>query len=265
MDGDRKIKDSSNIPLHPWRRKLHIVIFESDTYWGKMFDVVLLWVILLSLLVVILESEKSLTLPYEPIFGVFEWAFTLIFSIEWVARIVSSRRPSRYIFSFFGIVDLISILPSYLGLLFPGLHSLMVFRAFRLLRIFRIFKFGRYLKEGSILVQALKNSSAKITVFLMVVLTMVLVMGTVMHLIEGDEAGFSSIPRGMYWAVVTMTTVGYGDLVPVTGLGRFLAAVIMVMGYGIIAVPTGIVTSELTSAGTNSKPKTCPHCEKDLS
>lgn len=251
--------EDPNRPVNGWRRELYIIIFEAETYWGRFFDVVLLWAILMSVSLVILESVKSLGGAYGWFFFGAEWVFTILFSLEFVLRLISSRRPSRYIFSFFGIVDLVSILPSYIGLMVSGVEGLLVVRALRLLRVFRIFKVARFLHAGSTLVSALKQGAAKITVFLMAVLIVVLIMGTVMYIVEGESHGFTSIPSSMYWVVVTMTTVGYGDMVPSTALGQFLASVIMLLGYGVIAVPTGIVAREMINTDTN-----CPHCGKAL-
>lgn len=230
------------------REKLYIIIFEADTPLGKAFDVLLLWSIVLSVIAVILESIATIRLNYGPYLVAIEWFFTALFSFEYLLRIATIKRPSRYIFSFFGIVDLLAIIPTFLSFFIPGSQSLLVVRGLRLLRIFRIFKLGRYTGEASVLMKALKASRPKITVFLGAVLGLALIMGTTMYLIEGPEAGFTSIPRSVYWAIVTMTTVGYGDLVPTTNFGQTLAAFIMVCGYGILAVPTGIVSVEIANA-----------------
>ena len=244
-----------------WKKKLYIIIFEADTFYGRLFDIILLWAILFSVGIIVLDSDISFHARFANWLQGAEWFFTGLFTLEFILRLLSTPRRSKYIFSFFGIVDLLSILPAYIDLFFPGAQSLMVLRAFRLLRVFRILKLGRYLKEGDTLMAALKSSMAKITVFLGAVLTIVLIMGTLMYMIEGDEAGFSSIPKGMYWAVVTMTTVGYGDMVPLTALGKFLASLIMVFGYGIIAVPTGIVSVEISNASLRAnQSSSCSHC-----
>ncbi|MDH5399088.1 MAG: ion transporter [Cyclobacteriaceae bacterium] len=229
-----------------WRKDLYVIIFEADTYWGKFFDVGLLITILLSVAVVLLESVESISNLYKDLLLIIEWFFTLIFTLEYLARIMISPRPKKYFFSFFGIVDLLSILPTYLGLVFTGAHALLVIRSIRLLRVFRIFKLVRFLGEASQLAQALKASRAKITVFLGSVFILVVILGSIMYLIEGRENGFTSIPRSIYWAIVTLTTVGYGDIAPQTVIGQTLASLIMILGYGIIAVPTGIVTAEIS-------------------
>ncbi|MEE2778893.1 MAG: ion transporter [Myxococcota bacterium] len=233
------------------RHRIHEVIFEADTPAGKAFDVGLLVAILLSILALILESVRSIDAEYHSILVAAEWFFTALFTVEYLLRLYSVRHPMRYATSFFGIVDLLAVLPTFLSLLVPGSQSLSVIRGLRMVRVFRIFKLARYLGEAQVLVRALRQSRAKITVFLTGVLTMVVIVGAAMHLIEGDEAGFTSIPQGMYWAVVTMTTVGYGDIAPTTVLGKSLASVLMVMGYSLIVVPTGIVSAHL---GPRSRP-----------
>lgn len=228
------------------KAKLYEIIFESDTKAGKLFDVLLLAVIVLSILLVMLESVPSIENEYHSLLKFLEWSITLIFSLEYCLRIWIVSKPKTYIFSFYGMIDFLSILPSYLGLFFVGTHGFMVIRALRLLRVFRILKLNRYMNEGAIIVKALKQSRYKISVFLFAVLTMVVIIGTLMYLIEGAENGFTSIPRGIYWAIVTLTTVGYGDISPSTALGQFIASFVMIIGYAIIAVPTGIVTAELS-------------------
>lgn len=251
-----------------WKRKLHEVIFEADTPAGKTFDLILLLMIVLSVLVVILESVDFINERFSSAFFGLEWVFTILFSIEYILRIISVGKPWKYITSFYGIVDLFSILPTYLSLFFVGTHYLITIRALRLLRIFRILKLGNYLTESRVLLSALKASQQKITVFLVAVMTIVLIVGAGMYLIEGGEdSGFDSIPRSMYWAIVTVTTVGYGDITPSTTLGQFLSAILMVMGYGILAVPTGIISSELThiqakgEQGYNTQ--SCPNCSRE--
>jgi len=245
------------------KSKLYEIIFESDTKAGKLFDVLLLVVIVLSIVLVMLESVPSIENQYRSLLQILEWSITLIFSLEYCMRIWIVHKSRTYIFSFYGIIDFLSILPSYLAFFFMGTHGFMVIRALRLLRVFRILKLNRYMNEGAIIVKALKQSRIKISVFLFAVLTMVIIIGTLMYLIEGAENGFTSIPRGIYWAIVTLTTVGYGDISPTTALGQFIASFVMIIGYAIIAVPTGIVTAEL------SKPnKTLPSgqvCEQCLS
>lgn len=247
--------------LRPWQKKMHEIIFEADTAGGKLFDVTLLVVIILSVIIVMLESVPIYSERYQSIFTVIEWVFTILFSLEYVLRIISLKKPLSYIFSFYGVVDLLSIIPTYLGLFIVGTNSLTVIRSLRLLRVFRILKLGKYLHEAQTLVSALKNSKSKIIVFLGAVLTSVIILGTVMYLVESPEAGFTSIPRSIYWAIVTLTTVGYGDIYPETDLGQFIASMVMILGYAIIAVPTGIVTKELM-AQDNKKISTqaCESC-----
>jgi len=248
----------------PWQDRLHRIIFEAETPSGKFFDVCLLWAILLSILAVVLESVSDIQDQYGERLLQIEWFFTIIFSLEYLARIICVRRPMRYIFSFFGLVDLLAILPTYLSFFITGGQSLLVIRAVRLLRIFRIFKLGRFVREAKVLMTALNRSMPKITVFLFSVLTLALIMGSIMHLVETDESGFTSIPQSMYWAIVTMTTVGYGDIVPITTLGKGFAILLMIMGYAIIAVPTGIVSVEIAQA-TRAQFNTinCRDCGKE--
>lgn len=244
-----------------WQVRLHTIVFEADTAAGKLFDVVLIVLIFTSVLTVFLESVPDLRVRYAAVFRVLEWTFTLLFSIEYLLRLSGVGRPWRYATSFYGIVDLLAILPTYLSLLVPGLQSLMVIRALRLLRIFRVFKMARYLREGRVLAGAIWETRRKITVFLVTVLTLVMIIGTLMYLIEGEEHGFDSIPRGIYWAIVTLTTVGYGDLSPKTWVGQLFASLVMIMGYGILAVPTGIVTVALSRAGEQPiSTQACPEC-----
>ncbi|WP_372754816.1 ion transporter [Labilibaculum sp.] len=241
--------------------QLYEIIFEADTRIGKIFDLALLIVILLSILLVILESVPSIERDYHSLLKISEWIITGIFTIEYILRIWIVEKPKAYIFSFYGIIDLLSVLPTYLGLVIAGTHGFMVIRALRLLRVFRILKLNRYTKEGAILVRALRQSRIKISVFLFAVLTLVIIIGTIMYLIEGSENGFTSIPRGIYWAVVTLTTVGYGDISPATSLGQFFASIVMIIGYAVIAVPTGIVTAELTKQSSKEKSnQVCPNC-----
>ena len=255
----------SEQPLNPpWRARLHEVIFEADTKAGRAFDVALLWCIVLSVLAVLLESVPTVRAGYAaPLRGV-EWAFTILFTVEYLLRLVSVGRPSRYAVSFFGVVDLLAIAPTYLSVLLPGAQTLLVIRALRLLRVFRVLKLAQFLNEARVLAQALRASRHKITVFLGTVLTLVLIVGTLMYLIEGEDNGFDSIPRGIYWAIVTLTTVGYGDIAPSTVLGQMLASVVMILGYSIIAVPTGIVTVELSRATQRAvSTQACPQCSAE--
>jgi voltage-gated potassium channel len=246
------------------RQKLYIIIFEANTKMGKAFDVILLVVILSSIIIVMLESVDYINIKYSQLFFVLEWIFTILFTIEYIARIIISPNPRKYIFSFFGIIDLLSILPAYISLVVAGYHSLIIFRSFRLLRVFRIFKLVRFVGEASTLSRALAASRAKIIVFITAVAIIVVIMGTIMYIVEGAENGFTSIPRSIYWAIVTLTTVGYGDIAPGTVLGQALASIIMILGYAIIAVPTGIVTTEMAKAQIISKTPTntitCSNC-----
>jgi voltage-gated potassium channel len=244
---------------HKWKQRLYEVIFEADTPAGKAFDVALLWAILLSILLVMLESVKEIEQQYGLLFDVAEWAFTIIFTVEYVLRIVSSPKPKKYIFSFFGIIDFVAVIPTYLTYFIVGTHYLVVIRALRLLRIFRILKLNRYLGASKVISDALFASRAKILVFLFAVLNAVVIMGTIMYIVEGASSGFTSIPRSIYWAIVTITTVGYGEIAPSTIIGQILASIIMIMGYAVIAVPTGIVTSEMYRAKKGNE-LSCPDC-----
>ena len=251
--------------LRPWQLKVQEVIYGTYTKAGKAFDILLLIAILLSIIVVMLESVSYLNLKYRYSFLGIEWVITGLFTIEYIFRIVSLRKPLSYVFSFMGLVDLFSILPSYLGLLFDGAGSLILLRSIRFLRIFRILRLSRYMLGADILGQALKNSRHKIIVFLISMLTIVIILGGIIYVLEPAEAGFTSIPRSIYWAIITITTVGYGDITPVTPLGQALASFIMLFGYAIIAVPTGIVSSEFTAMRYEGiKTFECPNCgEKD--
>jgi len=233
-------------PNHEKREDAYRIIFGTETPTGRAFDIILLVLIVVSIILVMLESVEDLNRKYHHIFVVIEWFLTIIFTIEYCVRLYVVRRPLKYMTSFFGVVDFLAILPSYLSLILVGAHYFLVVRALRLLRIFRVFKLGRYLGESQILIRALQASRVKITVFLMAVLNSVVVIGAIMYLVEGNaNSGFDSIPRSVYWAIVTITTVGYGDIAPATTLGQFLAAVLMILGYAILAVPTGIVSAEL--------------------
>ena len=255
------------MPTKPpdWRHRLHEIIFEAETPAGRLFDVALLGAIALSVVAVLLESVPQLRADYGPLFRTIEWGLTLLFTVEYALRLVAVGRPLEYARSFFGIVDLLAILPTYLSLVIAGTQSLLVIRALRFLRVFRVFKLAHYVSESHQLSAALRASARKITVFLGAVLTIVLIVGALMHLIEGEENGFTSIPHSMYWAIVTLTTVGYGDITPQTVLGRMLASVVMICGYGILAVPTGIVTVELAQATRRDQVSTeaCPQCSAD--
>ena len=243
------------------RDRIHEIIFEADTPAGKAFDVSLMVLIILSVIAVTLESINSIAARYGDWLRAFEWLVTILFTIEYVLRLYCVRKPRRYARSFFGVVDLLAILPTYLSLVIPGAQSLLVIRALRLLRVFRVLKLAHFVGESRILWAAIRASARKIIVFIGTVLTVVVIVGSMMYLIEGEANGFTSIPVSIYWAIVTMTTVGYGDVSPSTGLGKTLAAGMMILGYCMIIVPTGIVTAELAHVGTK-KPTTqvCPEC-----
>ena len=249
-----------------WREKVHEIIYEADTPAGKLFDVLLLIVILISILLVMLESVESIEAEYSAILNTSEWVITILFSLEYIVRIIIVKKPRAYIFSFYGIIDLLSTIPKYLSLFFVGTHSLIALRALRLMRVFRILKLTRFIGESANLGKALKRSRAKIAVFVSFVIVLCVILGTVMYLVESEQdSGFSSIPRSVYWAVVTLTTVGYGDIAPITALGQFIASLIMILGYGIIAVPTGIVTSEMTKTEEKLIPhntQACSNCNE---
>jgi voltage-gated potassium channel len=248
------------------KRRIYKIIFEADTPAGKLFDVILIWSIILSVVLVIVESVHEYTYEYQPLFTVGEWFFTLLFLLEYICRIYVVRRKAAYIFSFFGIIDLLSILPTMISLLIPGAQYLMVIRILRLLRVFRVFKLAGYISEAEVLRKALIASSRKIFVFLSTIAVLVVVIGAIMYVIEGPTHGFRDIPTSIYWAVVTLTTVGYGDISPQTGVGMFFASIVMVMGYAIIAVPTGIMTVELSNLGREkTKPTTqvCTNCLRE--
>jgi len=244
-----------------WRTKVYEVIFEADTPSGKLFDVLLICAILLSVTVVFLESIEELKNDFGKIFYALEWGFTILFTVEYLLRIISVNRPQKYVFSFYGIVDFLSIVPTYLSLIIVGSQYLLAIRILRLLRVFRVFKLTQLLKQSNVLVEALKASRGKIAVFLFAVLTSVVVIGAIIYVVEGPENGFTSIPLSMYWAIVTLTTVGYGDISPQTPLGQFIASIVMIMGYAIIAVPTGIVSVEIASATRKQvTTQVCPYC-----
>lgn len=256
MDKDNSYKN--------WKTKLHEIIYEADTPAGKLFDVILLIVIIASIIFVMLESVGSIDEKYHDLLNVAEWVVTILFSLEYIARIISVKRPFKYIFSFYGIIDFLSTIPKYLSFFFVGTQSLVALRALRLLRVFRILKLTRYIGESTNFIRALKVSRAKIAVFISFVLILCVILGTIMYLVESEEgSGFTSIPRSVYWAIVTLTTVGYGDIAPATPLGQFIASIIMILGYGIIAIPTGIVTAEMTRQEKQNLPtntNSCPNC-----
>jgi voltage-gated potassium channel len=251
--------------LKPWQQKLNSVIFGSESKSGKWFDIVLLIVILLSIIGVMLESVPSINLKFGIELAVFEWIVTILFTLEYIARLLCLKRPIKYVLSFYGLIDLVSLLPTYFGVFLSGAEPLRVLRCVRLLRVFRILKLNQFVEDSKNLSRALKNAKNKIIVFLFVILMLVIILGTVMYLVEGSEGGFTSIPRSIYWAIVTLTTVGYGDIAPITSIGQFIASIVMILGYAIIAVPTGIVTNELITDKKNGKltNHACPSCSKD--
>ncbi|MDC3220351.1 ion transporter [Flavobacteriales bacterium] len=241
------------------KKRLHQIIFETDTRAGKNFDIALLWLIVNSVIVVMLESVSSIKSEFQQSLFILEWIFTGIFTLEYILRLYLSGKSWKYALSFFGLIDLLSILPSFLSFFIVGTQSLMIIRIFRLLRVFRVLKLAHFLKQSTALMNALKSSKQKITVFIFAVLSLTILMGTFMYLIEGGENGFTSIPRSVYWAIVTLTTVGYGDIAPQTVAGQTFAAVIMILGYGIIAVPTGIVGAEIAKEDHKNS-QTCKNC-----
>ena len=254
----------SNKPNNNWKSRLHEIIYEADTPAGKIFDIVLLITIIASIVLVMLESVSEIDAKYHTFLNITEWIITILFSIEYIARIITVKKPLKYIFSFYGIIDLLSTIPKYISIVFAGTHSLVALRALRLLRIFRIFKIARYVGESTNLMRALKLSRAKIVLFMLFVFILCIILGTIMYLVEsGADSGFTSIPRSVYWAIVTLTTVGYGDIAPLTALGQLIASFIMLMGYAIIAVPTGIVTAEMTKTKRHkvqTNTQSCSYC-----
>lgn len=246
------------------KHKLYVIIFESDTPAGKLFDVILIIAILLSILLAIIESLQGLPTSLIMPFIVCEYLFTLFFTFEYITRIYCSPQPRKYIFSFFGIIDLLATLPLYLAFFLPGARYLLVIRAFRIIRVFRVFKLFNFWMEGEQLLKSLKESSKKIAVFFLFVVILVVAIGTVMYMIEGTQPGtqFNNIPNSIYWAIVTMTTVGYGDITPATALGKFLSACVMLTGYTIIAVPTGIVSISMMKEYKKQRDMECPNCHK---
>ncbi len=246
------------------RSRLHEIIFEADTPAGKLFDVLLIASIVASVVLVLLDSVGHIRQAYGNLLYIGEWVFTILFTIEYGLRLYSVGRPLSYATSFFGVVDLLAVVPTYLSILIPGSQYFMVIRILRVLRIFRVLKLVQYVGEARLLMQALRASRRKITVFLFVVLTLVVIFGSLMYIIEDPQSGFTSIPQSIYWAIVTLTTVGYGDISPQTGLGQTLAALIMIIGYAIIAVPTGIVTAELAQAYKKTiSTQACPQCSAE--
>jgi voltage-gated potassium channel len=250
---------------HSKRQRLHRIIFGTDTFAGRLFDIALIVFIIGSILVVMLDSVHSIHSKYTNLLKFLEWFFTIIFTIEYLTRLYVVQSPKKYALSFFGIIDLISIIPTYLSLLIVNSHYLLVIRSLRLLRIFRILKLVQYLNQADVLIAALKASRTKITIFMFTVINLVIILGTIMYVVEDEASGFSSIPKSIYWAIVTLTTVGYGDISPKTPLGQFIASVVMIIGYAIIAVPTGIVTMELNKASTQNRTYiACTNCGADI-
>ena len=243
------------------RKQIEQIIFEADTFYGKLFDIVLILFIVASIAVVMLDSIESFSSSYGMFFSVAEWVFTVLFTLEYLTRLATVEKPLKYAFSFFGIIDFLAVVPTYLGLVIPAGKYLLVVRVLRVLRIFRILKLAHYVGEADLLLKALKASRRKILVFIFTVLTLVTLLGALMYMVEGQKNGFTSIPKSIYWAVVTLTTVGYGDIAPQTVAGQTLASLVMVLGYSIIAVPTGIVTVEFGRVREDSAGRrTCPAC-----
>ncbi len=242
------------------RRHLHTVIYEADTPAGRFFDIALLLIIVISIAAVMLESIVGVQLRYGKELAIIEWIITIFFTLEYIGRLIAVKRPLLYALSLYGIIDLIALLPGYIDLIFPGLHFLVAFRAFRLLRVFRILKLVHFVGAGNQLMIALKRGRTKIAVFLFGVVVMCVILGTVMYLVEGPENGFTSIPTSVYWTIVTLTTVGFGDITPATPLGQFISSIIMILGYGIIAVPTGLVTAQIISGNADTNTQSCPDC-----
>ena len=249
--------------MKTFREKVRHIIFEADTPAAKLFDVVLLWLIVISVLVVMLDSVPSIAREHHVSLLIIEWVLTIIFSIEYILRLWSTRQPVKYIFSFYGIIDLLSVLPTYISLILAGTHYLLVIRSLRLLRVFRILKLVSFVKEAKMLGYAIRESRYKLTVFLGTIVSLDVIIGTTMYLVEGPENGFTSIPLSIYWSIVTMTTVGYGDIAPQTVLGQTLASIVMLLGYTIIAVPTGIVSVSLFKESQEVSNRSCPSCSKD--
>ena len=246
------------------RQKIHDIIYEADTPAGQVFDISLIIVIIISVILVALESIDWINEKYHAVLNVAEWIITALFTIEYILRIYSVKKPKKYIFSFYGIIDLLATIPKYLSLIFvgAGVETLMAIRALRILRIFRVLHISRYIGESNFLVRALLLSRAKIVIFLLFVVIICIVFGTVMYLVEGPESGFNNIPTSIYWCIVTITTVGYGDIAPITELGQFIASLLMILGYGIIAVPTGIISAEMVQRRkeVDVNTKVCSEC-----
>lgn len=258
------LNEESNVPDSGWKRQVHEIIYEADTKAGKLFDVILLWLILISIALVMLESVEEYNAKYGTIYNALEWVITGLFVVEYILRVICVKRPWDYVFSFFGVIDFLSAIPKFLSIFFVGTQVLVALRSLRLLRVFRILKLARYLGESKKLTTSLRASRTRISVFLFAIMIICVILGTVMYLIEGSENGFTSIPRSVYWAIVTLTTVGYGDIAPRTISGQFIASIIMILGYAIIAIPTGIITSEMSKDKSESElevnSKSCRNC-----
>jgi voltage-gated potassium channel len=256
--------ENQNNKSKPWQAKLHEILYEADTPSGKIFNIALFVVIIASIIFVMLESIEDIDKEYHSLLNIAEWVVTILFTIEYIARVITVKKPLKYVFSFFGVIDLLSTIPKYLSFFFVGSHSLVALRALRLMRIFRILKLARFIGESTNLSRAVKSSRAKISVFILFVFILCIILGTIMYLVEsGQNSGFTSIPRSVYWAIVTLTTVGYGDIAPVSALGQLISSFIMLMGYAIIAVPTGIVSAEVMKINKNKVPtntQACPYC-----
>jgi voltage-gated potassium channel len=251
-------------PRRGWQNQLHTVVFEADTLAGRAFDVALIFCILASVAAVMLESVPSVRARHRPTLDALEWGFTALFTAEYVSRLLAVRRPLGYATSFYGVIDLLAVLPSYLSLFIPGAESLIAVRVLRLLRVFRIFKMTQHVGESHALLAALRASRRKVSVFLLAVLTIAVVTGTLMYVIEGEDNGYTSIPRSVYWAIVTITTVGYGDIAPKTPLGQLLSSALMITGYAIIAIPTGIFTAEMAAVSRKDLTRqACPACSAE--
>lgn len=248
-----------------WKDRLHEIIYEADTKEGKLFDIILLVAIIASIVLVMLESIQSIDSKYHDLLNIGEWIITILFTIEYILRIISIKKPLGYIFSFYGIIDLLSTIPKYLSFIVVGSQNLIALRALRLLRVFRILKLTRYVGASNRLIVALKASRAKIAVFLFFIVILCTILGTIMYIVEGEANGFTNIPKSIYWAIVTLTTVGFGDITPQTPLGQLIASIIMILGYAIIAIPTGIVSSEMTKSNQELQENTqvCTNCSKD--
>lgn len=248
---------------HPLVERLHQIVFGTDTRAGKLFDIVLLWLIIASVVVVVLESIPLFQEPYQEVFNTLELFFTILFTFEYLLRLSISPKPMRYATSYLGVIDLLGIIPFYLALMVAGYHYFVVFRLLRMLRVFRILRLFRFVHESDQLFQALRASAYKIVVFISFVFTAVILMGTLMYVVEGPGNGYTSIPQSIYWTIVTITTVGYGDITPQTALGKLIASIIMLCGYAIIAVPTGIVTVEMSRRSPQTDHKTCTQCSQE--